>query len=167
VNFGRVLTIEIVALDEERGKAIIEISFSGVHDHRWPHRDEILDYLREEMRERKPSAILINFLNYQYSWGNELFGPIFEISWDSENSRTRVCSIIASGKTAESVKNLLTNSNTLGVLDITLFDEKEKALDHLKSRLRPDSGIHAQPPRRHQRCPSHGAGRLPRQNGAR
>jgi hypothetical protein len=135
MTFGKDLTIDVVALDEGHGKIIIEISFQGVHDHMWPYRDKIQDYLQEEIAKHEPDAIILDFLNYQYDFGNELFAPIFTVSWDSKNNKIRPCSIIAAGQTAKSLKSLLVESMIYKVLNIELFCEKEKALEYVKRRF--------------------------------
>lgn len=135
MTFGSNLIIDVVTLAEESRWIIIEILFNGVHDHRWPYGDKIQDYLQEEITKHKPAAILMNFLNYRYDWGNELWGPIFVASVDLKNSKIRPCSIVAVGQTGESIKSLLVAGNAQNTLDIELFNENTRALEHVRGRL--------------------------------
>ena len=140
MTFGSHLIIDVVTLATECRWAIIEIVFSGVHDHRWPYGDKIQDYILEEIARHKPAGIVFNFLDYKYTWGNELWGPIFIACTDLKKKTIRPCSILAMGQTAESIKSLLVEANAREILNIEIFYEKAKALEYLAKRLNDVNG---------------------------
>jgi len=101
----------------------------------WPRGEKIREYLQEKIRELKPEAILLDFLNYKYDWGNEIMGPILLASLDPNSTRIRPCSVLAMGRTAKALKSLLVEGNVDKILNIKLFSEKKEALEHLKKGL--------------------------------
>ena len=76
MKFGQELEIKVTLHEEVSKGVILEFEFHGIHDHMWPHGKEICSYLENEVNKHKPDAIILNYSQYQYTFGNELGGTI-------------------------------------------------------------------------------------------
>ena len=135
MKFGRDMVIDTNLLDKSPQGIILEIKFRGVHDHTWPHHLEIYSYLKKEVDKHKPDAVLVNFLHYQYAFGNELVNAIFPCAINSKEGSFRPCAVIAKGSTKKSIQSLLNEGMLQKVFNIVVLEDKMDALEHVKKEL--------------------------------
>jgi hypothetical protein len=135
MKFETDIIIDTNLLDKGSQGIILEFKFSGVHDHSaWPSW-EIHAYLEKEVEKHKPDAVLVNFLHYQYGFGNELGNAIFPCDINSKEKSFRPCAIIAKGSTKKSIQSLLTNGMIQKIFNIVVLEDKADALEHVKKEL--------------------------------
>lgn len=135
MKLGQHLELKATLLDEDSHGVILEFEFRGIHDHMWPHGKEIVEFLKKEMDKYKPDAILLDFSQYQYTFGNELMSVILTPAINSGKKSIRPCAIIAEGPTKNSIESLIDESMIQRVFNIVIFKSKEKALEHIKKEL--------------------------------
>src|SRR5512137_2447690 len=101
------LVIRTDAVDDAKRGIRIEISFSGIHEHHWPAGagTKIQEFVEGEIRRVRPAACLYDFLGYDYSWGNEIGGPIMAALLYGGAPPPPIA-IVAQGRTARSLKSL-------------------------------------------------------------
>jgi hypothetical protein len=135
MKLGQNLELKATLLDDVSQGVILKFEFRGIHDHVCPHNKEMVEYLKKEVDKYKPDAILLDFLQYQYKFGNELINVILTPAINSEQESIRLCAIIAKGITKDSIQSLIDESMMQKVLNISMFKNKEKALEHIKKEL--------------------------------
>jgi hypothetical protein len=135
MKLGQNLELKATLLKDVSHGVILEFEFRGIHDHMWPHGKEILEYLKKETDKHKPDAILLDFSQYQYTFGNELMGVIFTPAFNSGKKSIRPCAIIAEGPTKNSIESLIDESMMQKVLNISIFTNNEEALEHINKEL--------------------------------
>jgi hypothetical protein len=128
------LVIRTGALDDARRGVRLEISFSGVHDHNWPAGERIHEFVEGEIRKARPAACLYDFLAYDYSWGNEIMGPIMAAIIYGSAPPLPVA-IVAQGHTARSLKSLFAGSMLDKITDIGFFEDAQNARGFLEQAL--------------------------------
>ena len=77
------LVIRTRSVDVGGRGTFLEISFEGVHTHHWPAGSNVLAFIEGEIRAGAPAACLFDFLRYEYSFGNEIAGPVLRPMLDS------------------------------------------------------------------------------------
>ena len=127
------LTIKTVILEGPGTNVILKITFSGTHDHLWPHGHEIDAFIKEETNAVGPAACLFDFLDYRYEYGNEIGGPIMAACIDPARQAIRDFAIAATGTTAIRLKSLFAGSNLEKVFRFGFFDNSEDGLAFLRS----------------------------------
>jgi len=129
------LSCETTVLEKRTEGIILEIRFNGVHH--WKHGNEMLDYIQEAIETHNPAAIVINLLEYEYIFGNDIFAPIFFALHDQKQGSIRPCSVVAVGHTAKSLESLIDASNirTLGKINIKILKNIEAAQEEIRRHL--------------------------------
>jgi len=135
IRFGQDLEIRVIVHENVSKGIILEFEFHGIHDHMWPHGKEIYSYLEKETDKHKPDAVLLNYLQYQYTFGNELGGTIMIPILNMKEKRIRPCAIVADGPTAKSLQSLMVASDIRRTINIEMFGKKEFALEYLERLL--------------------------------
>jgi hypothetical protein len=100
------LVIRTSTLDDEDRGTIQVISFTGTHTHHWPPGASVQDFIDTEIRKAKPAACLFDFLGYDYTFGNEIGGPIMA-AFVHGGAPPSPVAIVAQGRTARSLKSLM------------------------------------------------------------
>ena len=136
MKFGKDITINVNLLEQGLTKKILEIKFIGIHDHSWYHGKDIREYIKTAVEKHEPNAIILNYLKYQYSFGNELWDTIITPIMNLKKNKMRLGAIIADGSTMKSIYSLLLGTNIEKVCDIVLLTDKAEALEHLRSILK-------------------------------
>ena len=124
-------------LEVTRAGKILEIAFSGVHKD--GVGQEVGDYVIKTVETDQPAAVVLNFLRFKYIFGNDIGGIVRAFIREGEGTRLRPCGIVARGKTAKSMRNLLEMAQLTRCFDVSFFEAVPEALDHLRSRLRGQS----------------------------
>jgi hypothetical protein len=135
MKLGQHSELKAKLLDEVSQGVILEFEFHGIHDHMWPYGKEVVEYLKKEVDKYKPDAILLDFSQYQYTFGNELMNVILTPAINSEKESIRPGAIIAKGKTKDSIQSLIDESMMRKVLNITILSNTVEALEHIKKEL--------------------------------
>jgi hypothetical protein len=112
---------------------ILEIAFSGVHGN--GVGEELGDYVIETVEADRPAAVVLNFLGFEYVWGNDIGGIVRAFFRRGETPSLRPCGIVAKGRTARSLRSLLELGKLTKTFDITFFEDVDEAVRHLRSRL--------------------------------
>lgn len=135
MKLGQHLELKATLLDDVSQGVILKFEFLGIHDHMWPYGKEVVEYLKKEVDKHKPDAILLDFSQYQYKFGNELMDVILTPAINSEKENIRPGAIIAQGKTKDSIQSLIYESMMHKVLNIAILENNEEALEHIKKEL--------------------------------
>jgi hypothetical protein len=134
MKFGTDIAIDVKLLKRGPPKTILEIKFIGIHNHSWPHGKDIHNYLKTIVEKHEPDAIILDYLQYQYSFGNELGDTILTPIIDFKKKSFRPCAIIAEEPTMKSIHSLIVYGDIEKVCDIVLLSDKAEALEYLKKR---------------------------------
>jgi hypothetical protein len=113
----------------------LEVAFRGVHEHGVGL--QVGKYVEETVHQNNPAAVVLNFLKFDYVFGNDIAGILcafFKRSADKKIT-IRPCVIVATGQTAKSLLSLIQSGNLLKVFDIQFAESIDAALEQLRSRL--------------------------------
>ena len=135
MKFEKEISIEANLLDRYPQGIILEIKFSGIHNHAWHYGKNIYDYLEAVVDKHKHDALLLNYLKYRYTSGNELLGTIIIPIFNFKQKSIHPCAIIADGTTKSSIQSLLDECMIQKMCNIVVFTNKIKALNHIKKKL--------------------------------
>ncbi len=116
------LAIRARVLEETGRGAILEISFHGAHDHNWPHGGEIRTFVTAEVRNIRPAAIVFEFAEYRYEFGNEIADPILAAVIACGPSACPPIAIVAKGNTSKALQSLLEASKLGSIFQYEFFD---------------------------------------------
>jgi len=130
----RMLECHKEVLEVTQAGDILEIAFSGVHAN--GVGKEVGDYVITAVEAGKPAAVILNFLRFKYVFGNDIAGIVRAFYRKGAGTRLRPCGIVARGKTAESMRNLLEIGQLMEIFDVDFFETVPEALDQLRSKLR-------------------------------
>jgi hypothetical protein len=114
---------------------ILRVAFSGVH------RDGVGqlvgDYLAEALERHQPAAVVLDFLNFKYRFGNDIGGIVQAFVCDDADGKavTRPSAIVATGRTAKSLMSLLQPMYVLDDFAVRFFLDVSSAVEHLRVRL--------------------------------
>jgi hypothetical protein len=125
------LSIETRMLADAGRGNILEVAFSGVHDHHWPYGEAINGFIRMEVQASRPAAILFDFSGYHYEWGNEIGGPIMTALLVDDPPGSLPLAIVANGITFVRLKSLFQDGMLDQVLRVGFFESSDKGLDFL------------------------------------
>ena len=115
--------------------AVLEVAFRGVHKHGVGL--QVGKYVAETVHQNNPAAVVLNFLEFDYVFGNDIAGILcafFNRSADKKIT-IRPCAIVATGQTAKSLLSLIQSGNLLKVFDIQFAESIDAAVEQLRSRL--------------------------------
>lgn len=129
------IAIRTEALEETQRGAILEIAFKGVHDHSWPHGKRIRSFVEEEILRIRPAAVVFNFREYRYDFGNEIADPIMVACLGRKHRAPLPFAIIAEGITSHSLKSLFRFSKLETVFPYAFFGAVEDGCAFLRSLL--------------------------------
>jgi hypothetical protein len=135
MKFERDISIEANLLDWNSGGIILEITFIGIHSHFRPHGKKIYDFLEAVVNKHRHDALLLDYLKYRYTFGNELLSTIIIPIFNFKQKSIHPCAIIADGATKNSIQSLLNESMIQKVCNIVVFSDKVRALEHIKREL--------------------------------
>ena len=113
----------------------LEISFEGVHVHHWPAGCDFMSFIEGEIRAAAPAACLIDFLQYDYSFGNEIVDPIFAPWHVFPRPPIPPVAVVAQGGTASSLKSLFVAGKLDKLPDLGLFETGVSGYAFLRDRL--------------------------------
>ena len=108
------------------GARILEIVFVGKHEHIDSHG--MGTYLEEQIDLNMPAAVVLNLIDFKYSWGNDmgnLFGPLL----------LKPFCIIAEGVTARSLQSLLGPTRLPQWAEACYFKDPEEGFQYLDQEL--------------------------------
>jgi hypothetical protein len=114
---------------------ILRVAFSGVH------RDGVGqlvgDYVAEALERHQPAAVVLDFLNFKYRFGNDIGGIAMAfVRRDSDGKAgIRPTAIVATGRTAKSLMSLLQPTRLLDDFAVRFFLDVSSAVEHLRVRL--------------------------------
>lgn len=112
--------------------AILEIAFAGVHE--GDAGQQIGNYVTGIVEDLEPAAVILNFIKFKYTFGNDIAGICSAFVRKNPPS-ARPCCIVAKGKTAKSLWSLLDSAQLTTTFDITFYENVAEAVYHLRSRL--------------------------------
>jgi hypothetical protein len=114
---------------------ILEVAFSGVHEHGVGL--QVGKYVEETVHQTNPTAVVLNFLEFEYVFGNDIAGIQWAFFNRSVDKRItiRPCAIVAKGQTAKSLLSLIQSGNLLRVFDIQFAESIDAAVEQLRSML--------------------------------
>lgn len=139
IKFEKEISIEANLLDRYPEGIILEIKFIGIHEHFRYHGKNIYDYLEAIACKYRHDALLLNYLKYRYTFGNELLSTIIIPLFNFKQKSIHPCAIIADGITRDSIQSLLDESMIQKVCNIVVLTDKMKALEHIKRELSTDN----------------------------
>ena len=128
------LVIRTSTLDDEDRGTIQVISFTGTHTHHWPPGASVQDFIETEIRKARPAACLFDFLGYEYTFGNEIGGPIMAPLLYGGPPCPPIA-IVAQGLTARSLKSLFRAGNLDKIAGFGFFEDAESGLGFLRGAL--------------------------------
>jgi hypothetical protein len=111
---------------------VLEVVFHG--NHHWRYGNEIAAIIQSRVEQESPRAIVLNFLDYEYSFGNDMGGPIVNalLTQSIRSARaggdlSRPVCIVAAGETRPALESLFQGmaglSRTLPVKFVATLDE--------------------------------------------
>jgi hypothetical protein len=113
----------------------LEVAFTGVHEH--GVGPQVGKYVEETVHQTNPAAVVLNFLEFEYVFGNDIARiqwAFFSRSADKKHT-LRPCAIVAKGQTAKSLLSLIQSGNLLRVFDIQFSESIAEAVEKLRSML--------------------------------
>jgi hypothetical protein len=120
-----------IVLESTDQGPILEILIRGTH------KDGVGNHVAQAVRAavdtHQPAAVVINLLEFEYRWGNDI-GGIIAAFIDRTHKTLRPGGILAQGKTESALRSLF----ELGVkdaLEFEYFDSIDAALVYLRARL--------------------------------
>lgn len=111
---------------------ILHVSCHGVHD--WTHGPRIGDYIQDALAGSPVAAVVIDLLEYEYVFGNDL-AALFVAFYDKSSKTLRPSCIVATGKTRTAIEALFRAGHMLSVVDLTFVSTVEEALGDLRLKL--------------------------------
>ena len=100
---------------------------------------EMVSYLRSVLAATNAAAVLFDFRDLQYTWGDAIGG----LAWVLLRERpehVRPSAIVAHGRTARALAPLLGPQFSFGVVGTRMFDSTPEALDYLRQALAQQTG---------------------------
>ena len=116
---------------------VLEVAFRGLHD--WEHGRKMDAYIRERVDAEMPAAIVINLLEYDYEFGNDLAG-LFAASMYRRPPPLRPVCMAAQGRTLRCLKSLFRGSRLELVFEVSFAESRETAVADVRRQLQ---GSHA------------------------
>ncbi len=130
------LVIRTKRIEEGGRGTFLEISFEGVHTHHWPAGINVQAFVEGEIRAVAPAACLFDFLRYDYSFGDEIVGPILSALLASSP-----VAVVAQGGTEPSSSGVLSLKGLLAammldkLMDFGLFEDAASGYAFLRDRV--------------------------------
>lgn len=99
---------------------------------------EMVTYLRSVLSATDAAAVLFDFRDLDYTWGDAIGG----LAWALRESATRFrpSAIVATGGTARALEPLLGDHFVFGVVGTKMFASMPEAIAHLESILGQETG---------------------------
>jgi hypothetical protein len=131
------MKLEVGLKKEIEKNILLEVLFSGSYEQgNTIALKELCENLKTIIQEQKPSAVLLNLLDFDYIYGNDLKALIHTATFNEELKTFIQCAIVAEGrKVATSGTMLVTRSGEIGVL-LEFFHDREQALRYVEEKLR-------------------------------
>lgn len=130
------LVIRTRTIDEGSRGTFLEIAFEGVHTHHWPDGSNVQAFVEGEIRAAAPAACLFDFLRYEYSFGDEIAGPVLRPMLDSIP-----VAVVARGRTEPSSSGVLSLKGLFAAMmldklpDYGLFEDAASGYAFLRDRV--------------------------------
>ena len=112
---------------------ILEIIFCGVHE--WTHGREMQRHVEKILAEHEAAGIVLNFLNYEYVFGNDVGASVITAAYDLDSKKPRPACIVATGTTYQSLYQLFKIAKLIEALEIEFLHTVDSGLQRLRSRL--------------------------------
>lgn len=115
--------------------SILRVRFSGIHKDGVGHA--VGDYLLQVLRQHEPAAVVLDFLQFEYRFGNDIGGisQAFFRKGPDGKAVTRPCAIVATGCAAEALVSLLRPTKLLEVCGVRSCPDVRSAFDNVRARL--------------------------------
>jgi hypothetical protein len=111
------------------GRSVLHVSVQG--QHHWTHGPKLYDHIQQLIREEQPGGILLDFLGYEYAFGNDV-GCLFLVGFDRTSGVHRPLAMLAKGHTRAALGTLAALTK-LRSFDACFVDTLEEALSWLSS----------------------------------
>ena len=108
--------------------SVIEFTFRGQHQR--THGSKIKEYIDSVLEKESVSGIVIDFLDYSYEFGNDLFA-LFMVGYERRSGVIRPVCVVARGLTQASLVSLLKASNAESACDVTFVATTAEVTDWL------------------------------------
>jgi len=118
---------------QHKAGPIVAVAFAGNYPPGSLGNDcalQMISYLRSVLTKTNPVAVLFDFRELQYVWGDAIGGLAHELLLRSASFRPSV--IVATGRTARSLEPLLGPRFIFGIAGTRMFGTVLEALNHLK-----------------------------------
>jgi|GEM_PF-580389 serpin B len=119
------LLIRTQILEATEKRVILEIAFEGVHEHPWPYRSKIRDFIKAEVLDKAPAAVIFDFTEYEYEFGNEIGDAFMTMLMARKPPVFVPFAIIARGTTARSLTSLFGGTGLGRMAKFGFFDDLE------------------------------------------
>jgi len=129
------LLIRTQILETTDEGTIMEITFKGVHDHHWPYGGKIRDFIKAEVLDKEPAAVIFDFSEYEYEFGNEIGDPLMAMQMARKPPVFIPFAIIAHGTTARSLMSLSRGSGLERIFKFGFFEDVEAGLAFLRKEM--------------------------------
>ena len=111
---------------------VLRFEFHG--NHHYSHGPIMSSYMQEALAEKNIAGIVIDLLDYEYEFGNDVAGVLF-IGFDRVSQTSRPVCIVAQGRTRAALLGLFGGDEGLRKFgSITFASSTNEALDWLRSR---------------------------------
>jgi hypothetical protein len=130
------LAMEAVVFEQTEKGPILEINFKGDHHHM--SRDKLYGFVEQAVEKNNPVALILNFLEYRYSGGDEMGGVFINAGlYASRRITGRPFAVIAKGYTSNSLKSLFRFFSVANKLEFKcdFFESVEAGADFLRKVL--------------------------------
>ena len=111
---------------------LVEISFRG--EYWYQCGNELSDYVSQTVHDLKPAGVVMNLNGFKYRWGNgigSLLVPLLEF----QTGNCRPFCVVASGRTAKSLKSLFALMQVPEFANAEYFDDAKDGLEYLEKNL--------------------------------
>ena len=112
---------------------ILEIIFRGAHQS--THGREMPSYVKKMLAEHGAAGIVLNFLDYEYVFGNDVGASVITAAYDLDTKKLRPACIIAMGVTYQSLYGLFKTAKLIAALEVEFLHTVDSGLQRLRSRL--------------------------------
>jgi hypothetical protein len=128
----RTLECSSSILETNAAGPVLEVAFRGLHD--WEHGRTMDAYIRERVDAELPAAIVINLLEYDYEFGNDLAGLF--AAWLHPSGRVRPVCIAAHGRTLRCLKSLFQGAGVILPFPVRFAESRGAALSEVSSEVK-------------------------------
>jgi len=127
------LTTEVVWVSAHG--PVLRFAFSGTHRDGVGH--VVGEYVAEALKRHQPAAIVLDFLRFEYRFGNDIGRIVQAFADEGSEGNTAIlrAAIVATGRTARSPRSLLTSAKILEGFGVKFFPEVNTAPEYVRAKL--------------------------------